>query len=304
MSDNNKDVMISKDNAFVACQAVATSLADDRNHYVHEDEVTINKGWLYRDLKSQAIRVSDISSNCYHLLTPIFNLTLLGLQNVAAIDMAQRLQTNTYQRVAELLNDKRKMEEEREHKEEELTLTKGLLETAQGEANMLREQMLADSRAAQAEQERLNSVLEKTCRVVAELEERQRTEAERIKETHFDAWRETWLDSEDGRAYIDECSRSGIVLGYKQALTHFADRLTDLDDTEKWGGLPNFDDIGFRPNGDPYYLADDEEGEIHEEPAIDPVPQMPIPELPSPTPSMLQEPLTNAGEPLTMEQIQ
>ncbi|GAB2268610.1 hypothetical protein Dimus_003565, partial [Dionaea muscipula] len=152
MPENNKGVMTSEDNAFATCQVVATSLADDQNHYIHEDEVTINKGWLYRDLKSQAMRVSDTPSNCCPLSTPIFNPILLDLQNVVAIVMAQRLQTNTDQRVAELLNDKRKLEEEKEQKEEELTLTKGYLETNQEEANMLREQMAANSRVARAEQ--------------------------------------------------------------------------------------------------------------------------------------------------------
>ncbi|GAB2280798.1 hypothetical protein Dimus_015422, partial [Dionaea muscipula] len=146
--------------------------------------------------------------------------------------------------------------------EEDLARTKGLLETSKGEVATVKERAAADSQAATTERERLNTTLAQTRQVVAQLEERQRTEVERVKEAHFEAWREEWLDLEEGRAYIDACSRPRIAMGYNQALTYIADKFTDLDEKEKWSGLPNFEDIGFRPNDDPYFLADEAEGEL------------------------------------------
>ncbi|GAB2299290.1 hypothetical protein Dimus_033362 [Dionaea muscipula] len=41
--DTTRGVMTSEDNALAACQAVATSFADDRGHYLCDDDMTINR---------------------------------------------------------------------------------------------------------------------------------------------------------------------------------------------------------------------------------------------------------------------
>ncbi|GAB2288062.1 hypothetical protein Dimus_037976 [Dionaea muscipula] len=58
LSDTTRGVMTSEDNALAACQAMATSCSDDRDHYILEDGTTINRDWMYRDLKAQAMRVN------------------------------------------------------------------------------------------------------------------------------------------------------------------------------------------------------------------------------------------------------
>ncbi|GAB2301567.1 hypothetical protein Dimus_039685 [Dionaea muscipula] len=126
--------------------------------------------------------------------------------------MAQRLQAATDQRVDTLVAEQRRWEEEKKGMEEILAQARVALETSQREVLAAKEWAIADAQAATAEQERLKDALAQAHRSVAQLEELRATEVERVKGTHFEAWRETWLDSEDGRAYID-ADRAGDHLG-------------------------------------------------------------------------------------------